>query len=69
MRGDAIESFRINPVYYVGNLPWWQRLWFHLHSHPLLLALVGLGAGLLLTFLVYVALRTMARRRLTDNHD
>lgn len=69
MRGDAIESFRINPVYYVGDLPWWQRLWFHLHGHPLLLALVGIGAGLLLTFFVYAALRTMAQRRLTQHHD
>ena len=51
MRGDAIESFRIKPVYYVGDLPWWQRLWFHMHSHPLLLALVGIGTGLLLTFM------------------
>lgn len=69
IRGDTIESFRINPVYYVGDLPWWQRLWFHLHSHPLLLALVGIGAGLLLTFIVYAALRNMARRRLTNHHD
>jgi len=69
MRGDAIESFRIKPVYYVGDLPWWQRLWFHLHSHPLLLALAGIATGLLLTFIVYGALRTMARRRLASQHD
>ncbi len=69
MRGDAIESFRIKPVYYVGDLPWWQRLWFHMHSHPLLLALVGIGTGLLLTFIVYAALRSMARRRLVSHHD
>lgn len=69
MRGDAIESFRIKPVYYVGDLPWWQRLWFHMHSHPLLLALVGIGTGLLLTFIVYAALRSMARRRLAARND
>jgi hypothetical protein len=68
-RGDAIESFRIKPVYYVGDLPWWQRLWFHMHSHPLLLALVGMGAGLLMTFIVYMSLRSMARRRLANHHD
>ena len=69
MRGDAIESFRIKPVYYVGDLPWWQRLWFHMHNHPLLLALVGIGTGLLLTFIVYAALRSMARRRLASHND
>lgn len=69
MRGDSVESFRIKPVYYVGDLPWWQRLWFHLHSHPLLLALAGIATGLLLTFVIYAALRAMARRRLASQHD
>lgn len=64
LRGDAVESFRINPVFYVGELPWWQRLWFHVHNQPLLLALLGLGSGLLLAFIAYSALRAAARRRL-----
>ena len=68
LRGAAVESFRIHPVYYVGSLPWWQWLWFHLHSHPLLLALLGIGAGLLVTFVVYGALRAMAVRRLRGEH-
>lgn len=63
-RSDSIESFRIHPVYYVGDLPWWEQLWFHLHSHPLWLALLGIIAGLLLTFMVYAALRVIAHRRL-----
>ena len=69
MRDDAVESFRIKPVYYVGDLPWWQRLWFHMHSHPLLLALVGIATGLLLTFVLYATLRGMARRRLASQND
>ncbi|WP_233505797.1 cellulose biosynthesis cyclic di-GMP-binding regulatory protein BcsB [Rhodoferax lacus] len=64
LRADAVESFRINPVYYVGDLPWWRKLWFALHSHPTLLALVGIATGLLLSFIVFVGLRSMARRRL-----
>jgi hypothetical protein len=66
LRADAVESFRINPVYYVGDLPWWRKLWFNLHGHPVLLALVGIVSGLFLSFLVFVALRTMARRRLNQ---
>ena len=69
LRGDAMESFRINPVYYVGDLPWWKRLWFHLHSHPVWLALLGVAAGLVLTLLVYGALRSLARRRLEGDDD
>ena len=68
LRAETIDSFRINPIYYVGSLPWWQWLWFHLHSHPLLLALLGIGAGLLVTFVVYGALRAMAARRLRGEH-
>ena len=68
LRDDAVESFRINPVYYVGHLPWWQWLWFHLHGQPLLLALLGIAAGLLVTFVVYGALRAMAARRLRGEH-
>jgi hypothetical protein len=69
MRGDAVESFRINPIYYVGELPWYKRLWFHLHSHPVWLALLGIIVGLLLTLLVYGSLRSLARRRLEAVHD
>ena len=68
LRADTVESFRIQPVYYVGHLPWWQWLWFHLHSHPLLLALLGIGAGLLVTFMVFGAMRVMAARRLRGEH-
>jgi hypothetical protein len=64
LRGTAIESFRVNPVYYVGDLPWWRRLWFSMHNHPLLLAAVGIVSGLILSLAAYVGLRTMARRRL-----
>jgi hypothetical protein len=66
MRADAVESFRINPVYYVGDLPWWRRLWFALHGHPILLATVGIVSGLILSLLVFLGLRTMARRRLNQ---
>ena len=69
LRGDAIESFRVKPTYYVGALPWWKRLWFHLHSSPGWLALAGILAGLLLTALVHGVLRARARRRLDGGHD
>lgn len=64
LRADVVESFRINPVYYVGDLPWYQRWWFHLHSYPILLALLGIFAGLAVTLLIYGSLRAIARRRL-----
>jgi cellulose synthase operon protein B len=61
---DQIENFRVHAPYYLGNLPWWQHLWFVLQGQPALVALVGIVMGLMLTFLVYGALRAMAARRL-----
>ena len=68
MRTGATESFRVQDIYYVGHLPWWQRLWYQLHAHPVALALIGIVVGLLFTFMVYGSLRMLARRRL-ENAD
>lgn len=68
MRDNATESFRVQNVYYVGHLPWWQTVWYRLHAHPVALALLGIAVGLLLTFMVYGSLRALARRRL-ENAD
>lgn len=69
LRGDVVESFRVRPSYYTGYLPWWKKLWFHLHGHPVWMALAGIGAGMLLTLLAYGALRALAQRRLEDASD
>jgi hypothetical protein len=68
LREDNMESFRTQAPYFVGDLAWWQRLWFRLHSHPVWIALFGIVVGLLLTFMVYGALRAMARSRLQPDH-
>ena len=64
LRGPAIESFRVNPVFYTGNLPWLHQLWFALHSHPGVLAVVGVLSGLFLSFVAFLSLRLIAKRRL-----
>lgn len=64
VRGDTVEAFRVGEVYYVGELRWWRWLWFQLHTHPLLLALLGLLVGLALSLIVFRLLRGMAVRRL-----
>jgi len=64
MRGEQVESFRVQEPYYVGQLPWWSWLWFHLHRHPLLLALAGISLGLLLTLMAFATLKRITQRRL-----
>jgi hypothetical protein len=65
MRADAVQAFRVGPVYYVGELRWWRWIWFQLHNHPVMLVLVGLLLGGFLALAVYEALRRMAARRLS----
>lgn len=68
LRGEQVESFRVQEPYYVGHLPWWSWLWFHLHRHPLLLALAGISLGLILTLMAFAALKRLTQRRL-GHHD
>jgi len=64
VRGETVEAFRIGEVYHVGHLSWWRWLWFQLHSHPLVLALLGLLVGVIVALLLYGVLRSIAARRL-----
>jgi hypothetical protein len=64
VRGEAVESFRVGEVYHVGELRWWRWLWFQLHTHPVLLAALGLLIGIGVALIVYRALAQMAARRL-----
>ena len=63
-RGGNVESFRSPNSYWLGDIWWWSRLWFHLNEHPALLAIVGLFLGLVLALLVYFSLQYLAKRRL-----
>jgi len=64
VRGETVEAFRIGDVYHVGHLSWWRWLWFQLHNHPLVLALLGLLVGVIVALLLYGVLRSIAARRL-----
>ena len=65
LRGAQVDSFRVGATYYVGQLRWWRWIWFQLHNHPLVLALLGLLLGVFLALLVFSVMRRMAARRLS----
>jgi hypothetical protein len=48
----------------VGRLRWWRWIWFQLHSHPLLLAGIGLLFGMAVAMVTFGVLRRLAARRL-----
>lgn len=64
LRTSGINSQFVGDHYYVGSLPWWLLLWYHLAGHPLLLAAAALVAVLLTAFLLWRVLRWVAQRRL-----
>lgn len=66
LRGDNVEAFRVGDTFHVGELRWWRWLWFQLHTHPLLLALLGLLVGVVMSLVVFRLLRAMAMRRLAS---
>lgn len=64
LRGEAVESFQLGSTYHVGDLPWWRRLWFHLHNRALPLLGAALVAGLLAALAIHQWMRQRAARRL-----
>jgi len=66
IRSSGVTSQQVGEPYYVGELPWWLSLWFHLASQPLLLAALAASSVLLGAFLIWRLLRLVARRRLAD---
>jgi hypothetical protein len=61
---NKVESFLTGKTYFVGDLPLWTAIWFHLSEHPVLLAITTVSASLVLAVLLWRVLRLAARRRL-----
>ena len=57
-------NFYAEPSYFVGDLPWHQRLWFRLLDSPILLVLCALSAILVMGIMIYGLMYAHNRRRL-----
>lgn len=66
IRTSGVSSHAVGEPYYVGTLPWWLLLWFHLSAHPVLLAFLAAASVVLFAIVLWRALRWAARRRLSD---
>ena len=64
IRTSGVESYLVGPRYFVGELAWWQRMWFHFSERPFLLATLAVIGSLLTAWLFWLALGWVARRRL-----
>ena len=64
VRDSGVSSQFVGSHYYVGSLPWWLLLWFHLADHPVWLAVLATLSVLLAAFVLWRLLRRLAQRRL-----
>lgn len=64
IRNSGVDSHMVGPSYFVGDLQWWQRIWFHFSERPFLLAALAAIGALMSAWLIWLALGWVARRRL-----
>lgn len=69
IRESGVDSLRVGDVYYVGHLPWFERLWYALSNHPVLLAILAAVSVVLLAWVLWRLLRILSRRRLNPDHE
>ncbi|MEQ4383416.1 cellulose biosynthesis cyclic di-GMP-binding regulatory protein BcsB, partial [Klebsiella pneumoniae] len=65
IRESGVNSLRVGDIYYVGHLPWFERIWFALSNHPILLAIFAAISIVLLAWVLWRMLRIISRRRLS----
>ncbi|MBK0467450.1 cellulose biosynthesis cyclic di-GMP-binding regulatory protein BcsB [Klebsiella aerogenes] len=69
IRESGVNSLRVGDIYYVGHLPWFERIWFALSSHPILLAILAAVSIVLLAWVLWRMLRILSRRRLDPDDE
>lgn len=69
VRNSGVNSIRVGDTYYVGYLPWWDKLWFKLSEHPVWLAVFAVFSVILVALMLWRGLRAISRRRLNPDED
>lgn len=70
IRESGVNSLRVGDTYDVGHLPWWERIWHTLSTHPVLLAGVAVLVVVIAAMMAWRLLRLISRRRLSpDERD
>ncbi|PDO89158.1 cellulose biosynthesis cyclic di-GMP-binding regulatory protein BcsB [Kosakonia pseudosacchari] len=69
IRESGVNGLRVGDIYYVGHLPWFERIWYALANHPVLLAVLAAVSVVLLAWVLWRLLRIISRRRLDPDHE
>lgn len=69
IRESGVNGIRVGDIYYVGHLPWFERIWYALSSHPVLLAFLAAVSVVLLAWVLWRILRILSRRRIDPDDE
>ncbi|HLR12382.1 MAG TPA: hypothetical protein VK104_02075, partial [Burkholderiaceae bacterium] len=64
IRESGVSAERVGPVYYVGHIAWWEKVWYFLAERALPMAGATVLLILLITVFIWKLLRKRAHRRL-----
>lgn len=65
IRESGVNSLRVGDTYYVGYLPWWEEVWYVFASHPVWLGLTAIIGIVLISLLIWRAMKIRSQRRLS----
>ncbi|TQI78194.1 cellulose synthase subunit [Serratia fonticola] len=65
IRESGVDSLRVGDIYYVGHLPWWERIWYALSTHPVVLGVIAALVVVMVALLLRRGLKAFSRRRLS----
>lgn len=64
MKSEESRSFDVGKTYYLGNLPWYQRLYYILLDSPWILMLLSIFSAFIFCLLGYTVLKKIQKQRL-----
>lgn len=67
IRDSGVSAVRVGDIYYVGHLPWYERIWFALSDHPIILSIMAVVAMVLIGWILWRILHILSRRRLSTD--
>lgn len=67
IRDSGVRSLRVGEAYYIGYLPWWERIWYTLAPHPLVVAAFTFISVLFMVLVLWRVLRSFGRKRLSGD--
>lgn len=67
IREAGVNALRVGDIYYVGHLPWFERIWFALSERPIVLSILAVAGMIIIGWMLWRILHILSRRRLKSD--